>query len=187
MQKFSIARARNEMKGLHEIQKPRFSGKIRRVVNLQKVAKFSENLRFYTRYADFVSKALRKPRFEKFLRWIIRKEKIEENKVKDIQVRVLPFKKENGKGLAGRYKSRGAIFIYPKRFEFCQELGREYGKEKVLSYIEKRAQAALIHEFLHVKYSSDEEKVRKLTKKYFNIFAENSENAYDVSRMIFKE
>jgi len=32
----------------------------------------------------------------------------------------------------------------------------------------------LIHEFLHVKYSSDEEKVRKLTKKYFNIFADNA-------------
>lgn len=162
------------MTGLYEMQKPKLSGKIRRVVNRQKVAKFSENLRFYTRYAAFVSKALRKPRFQKFLKWIIRKEKIEENRVKDIQVRVFPFQKENGNGLAGRYKSRGAIFIYPKRAEFCQELEREYGKEKALSYIENRAQAALIHEFLHVKYSSDEEKVRKLTKKYFNIFADNA-------------
>ena len=175
------------MTGLYELQKPRLSGKIRRVINRQEIAKFSENLRFYARYAAFVSKALRKPRFKKFLRWIIRKERIEENRVKDIQVRVLPFQKENGNGLAGRYKSRGAILIYPKRFEFCQELEREYGKEKVLSYIEKRAQAALIHEFLHVKYSSDEEKVRKLTKKYFNIFAENSENAYDIPRMLFKQ
>jgi len=175
------------MTGLYEMQKPRFSGKIRRVVNRQKVAKFSENLRFYKRYAAFVTKTLRKPRFQKFLRWIMRKEKIEENRVKDVQVRVFPFRKENGNGLAGRYRSRGAIFIYPKTFRFCQELMEEQGKEKTLSYIEKRAQAALIHELLHVKYASDEEKVRKLTKKYFRIFAEDSENTYEISKMLFKE
>ncbi len=174
------------MTGLYEIQKPKLSGKIRRVVNRQKVTKFSRNLRFYTRYAAFVSKALRKPRFQKFLKWIIKKEKIEENRIKDVQIRVLPFQKENGNGLAGRYKSRGAIFIYPKRFEFCQELVREHGKEKALSYIENRAQAALIHEFLHVKYASDEEKVRKLTKKYFSIFADNAQDVYDISKMLFK-
>ena len=175
------------MTGLYEMQKPKLSDKIRSVVNRQKVTKFSGNLRFYTRYASFVSKALRKPRFQKFLKWIIRKEKIEENRIKDVQVRVLPFRKANGNGLAGRYKSRGAIFIYPKRFEFCQELMREHGKEKALSYIENRAQAALIHEFLHVKYASDEEKVRKLTKKYFSIFADNAQEAYDISKMLFKE
>jgi len=169
------------------MQEPKLSGKIRRVVNRQEVAKFSENLPFYTRYAAFVSQALRKPRFQKFLKWIIRKEKIEENRVKDVQVRIFPFQRKNGNGLAGRYKSRGAILIYPKSFEFYQGLKREYGKEKALSYVEKRAQAALIHEFLHVKYSSDEEKVRKLTKKYFNIFTENSENAYDISKILFKE
>ncbi len=64
---------------------------------------------------------------------------------------------------------------------------QEHGKEKTLSYIEKRAQATLIHEFLHVKYAGDEEKVRKLTKKYFNIFSENSENAHELSQMLFKE
>ncbi len=175
------------MKVLSEIQKPRFSGKIRRVVNRQKVAKFSENLGFYAGYASFVSKALRKPRFQKFLRWIMRKEKIEENRVKDVQVRVFPFQKENGNGLAGRYRGRGAIFIYPKKFKFCQKLIEEQGKEKALSYIKRRAQAALIHELLHVKYASDEEKVRKLTKKYFNIFAEDSENTSGISKMLFKE
>ncbi len=175
------------MTGLHEMQKPRLPGKIRKVANRQKVGKFSENLRFYTRYAAFVSEALRKPRFQKFLKWIIRKEEIEENKVKDIQVRVFPFQKENGNGLAGRYKSRGAILIFPKRFKFCQELEREYGKEKALAYIENRAQAALLHELLHAKYASDEEKVRKLTREYFNNFAENSENACDISKMLFKE
>ena len=117
---------------------------------------------------------------------MIKREKIKENMIKDIQVRVFPFQKENGNGLAGRYKSKGEILIYPKNFEFCQDLARKYGKKKALSYIKNRAQAALIHEFLHAKYSSDEELVRKLTKKYFNIFAEN-QNTHDISKMLFKE
>jgi hypothetical protein len=171
---------------LNKTQGPKLVGKIRRVFHPQKVAKSSEHMRFYTKYAAFVLKALVKPRFQKFLNWIIRREKIEENLVKDVQVRVFPFQKENGNVLAGRYKSKGRIFIYPKRFEFCQELMQEHGKEKALSYIENRAQAALIHEFLHVKYTSDEQKVRKLTKKYFNIFA-NSEDTYEISKMLFKE
>ena len=172
---------------LNEIKGPKLAGKIRKVAHPQKVAKSSENLRFYTKYAAFVLKVLRKPRFQKFLKWILRREKIEEDMVEDVQVRFFPFQKENGNGLAGRYKSEGRILIFPKRFEFCQELMQEHGKEKALSYIEKRAQATLIHEFLHAKYAGDEEKVRKLTKKYFNIFSENSENAYELSRMLFKE
>ena len=171
---------------INETSGSKLVGKIRRVVHPQKVAKSSKHTRFYTRYAAFVLKALIKPRFQKFLNWIIKREKIEENLVKDVQIRVFPFQKENGNGLAGRYKSKGRIFIYPKRFEFCRELMQEHGKEKALSYIENRAQAALIHEFLHVKYTSDEEKVRKLTKKYFNIFA-NSEDTYEISKMLFKE
>jgi hypothetical protein len=171
---------------LSETHGPKLVGKIRKVVHPQKVAKSSKHMRFYTTYAAFVLKALIKPRFQKFLNWIIRREKIEENLVKDVQVRVFPFKKENGNGLAGRYKSKGRIFIYPKRFEFCRELMQEHGKEKALSYIQNRAQATLIHEFLHVKYTSDEEKVRKLTKKYFDIFA-NSEDGYEISKMLFKE
>ena len=171
---------------LNENRGPKLVGKIRKVVHPQKVAKSSEHMWFYKRYSAFVVKALIKPRFQKFLKWIIRREKIEENLVKDVQVRVFPFQKENGNVLAGRCKSKGRIFIYPKRFEFCRELMQEHGKEKALSYIESRAQAALIHEFLHVKYTSNEEKVRKLTKKYFNIFA-NSENTHELTKMLFKE
>lgn len=172
---------------LNETKGPKLAGKIRKVVHPQKAAKSSKNLRFYTKYAAFVLKVLRKPRFQKFLKWIVRKEKIEENMVEEVQVRFFPFQKKNGNGLAGRYKSKGRIFIFPKRFESCQELMQEHGKEKTLSYIENRAQATLIHEFLHAKYAGDEEKVRKLTKKYFNIFSENSENADELSQMLFKE
>ncbi len=163
------------------------SDKIRRIIHPQKATKSPETLQFYKKYAAFVLKALRNPRFQRFLKWIIRQEKIEENKVEDVQVRIFPFQKENGNGLAGRYKSKGLILIFPKRFDFCLGLLQEHGKEQALSYIKNRAQAALIHELLHVKYASDEEKVRKLTKEYFNIFAENSENAYNISRMLFKE
>ena len=172
---------------LNETKGPKLAGKIRKVAHPQKVAKSSENLRFYKKYAAFVLKVLRKPRFQRFLKWILRRERIGENAVEDVQVRLFPFQKENGNGLAGKYKSRGRILIFPKRFEFCQELMQEHGKEKVLSYIENRAQATLIHEFLHAKYAGDEEEVRKLTKKYFNIFSENSENALEISRMLFKE
>ncbi len=176
-----------KMHMLVEIHRPKTSGKIRKVAHPQKVAKSFENFRFYIKYAGFVLRALRNPRFQKFLKWIMRREEIEENIVKDVQVRVFPFRKENGNGLAGRCKNKSRIFIYPKRFESCQKLTRKYGKDKTLSYIEYRAQAALIHEFLHVKYASDEEKVRKLTKKYFNMFIENSENTHAISRMLFRE
>ena len=172
---------------LNETKGPKLAGKIRKVAHPQKVVRFSESFRFYKKYAYFVSKVLRKPRFQKFLKWILKREKIKENVVRDVQIRFFPFQKENGNGLAGRYKSKGRIFIFPKRFESCQELMQEHGKEKVLSYIENRAQTTLIHEFLHAKYADDEEKVRKLTKKYFDIFRGNSENAYELSKMLFKE
>ena len=40
-------------------------------------------------------------------------------------------------------------------------------------YVEGRARASLIHELLHLKYESDENKVKQLTKKYFTIFHRN--------------
>ncbi len=169
------------------MQELKLSSKIRKTFHSQKAAEFSENFRFYKKYASFVLEALKTPRFQKFLKWIIKREEIEEDVVEDVQVKVFPFKKENGNGLAGRYKSKGLILIYPKRFKFCQGLAQEIGKEKTFSYIKNRARATLIHELLHVKYASNEKKVRKLTKKYFNIFAEKSESAYDISKILFKE
>lgn len=146
---------------------------------------------FYMKYASVVLKALRKPMFQKFLKWMLRRENIEENMVKDVQVRVFPFLKENGNGLAGKFNSKGKILIYPKKLEFFRKLTRKYGKRKTHSYIKSRARAALIHECLHVKYSSDEEKVRELTRKYFKIFTRHRNtqysNAHNISKMLFKE
>lgn len=144
---------------------------------------------FHMKYASFVFKTLRKPVFQSFLRWMLKRENIEEHAVMSVKVMTFPFKKDSGKRLAGTCNSKGEINIYPKRLKFCRKLKQKFGKEKLHSYIKTRARATLIHELLHVKYLNDEEKVRELTRKYFNILARhqktsNPEN--DVSKMLFK-
>lgn len=144
---------------------------------------------FQMKYASFVFKTLRKPVFQSFLRWMLKRENIEEHAVTSVKVMTFPFQNDNGKGLAGSCNSKGEIHIYPKRLKFCRKLKQKFGKEKLYSYIKTRARATLIHELLHVKYSNDEERVRELTRKYFNILTrhqntQNPEN--DVSKMLFK-
>lgn len=156
----------------------------------KKRVKFSLNhFNFYMKYAFTVFKTLRKPRFQKFLDWVLRGESIDEHKVKDVQIRMFPLRKENGKGLAGRCNSEGKILLFPKRLEFCREKMQELGREDLDFYIKSRARATLIHELLHLKYVSDEEKVRKLTEKYFNIFTkhQHSQNsdAHNITKMLF--
>ena len=120
---------------------------------------------------------------------MLRKEKIDEDKVKDIQIKTFPLRKENGKGLAGKCKNKGKIFIYPRRLEFCREKTQELGKENVNFYIKSRARATLIHELLHLKYASNEEKVRELTKRYFNIFSKHqhtqNSDEHKIAKMLF--
>lgn len=166
--------------------------KMRISVRPKKLVKFSKTrVSFYMKYACVVFNTLRKPLFQTFLHWMLKRENIEEHMVTNVQVMVFPFQKENGKGLAGRCNSKGEILIYPKRLEFCRKLKQKCGKEKVYSYIKNRAKAALIHELLHAKYSTDEEKVRELTKKYFNILTQhrNTQNssANNILKMLFKQ
>ena len=175
---------------LNKMQKLKLSSKIRMVANPQKVVKASERrLRFYTKYADFVLKTLKKPLFQKFLNWVIKRENIEGHMVKNIQVRVFPFQKENGKRLAGRWNSKGEILIYPKRLDFFRRMMRNGKKETVYFYIKCRAMATLIHELLHVKYLDDENNVRELTRKYFNIFIQRqntqNSNSCSIQKMLF--
>ena len=175
---------------LNKMQKLKLTSKIRMVANPQKVVKASERrLRFYTKYADFVLKTLKKPLFQKFLNWVIKRENIEGHMVKNIEVRVFPFKKENGKRLAGRWNSKGEILIYPKRLDFFRKMMRNGKKETVYFYIKCRAMATLIHELLHVKYLDDENNVRELTRKYFNIFIQRqntqNSNASGIQKMLF--
>jgi len=173
------------------MNKSKLSSKIRVVSNPKKVESCPEKrLHFYTNYASVVSETLRKPIFQRFLDWIIKREKIEKKAIKDIQVRVFPFQKENGKSLAGRCNNEGVILIFPKRRSLLHRTIQDSKKEKVRFYLKSRAMAALIHELLHVKYESDEGRVRWLTKKYFSIFIHhqnaNTQNVHSIQKMLFR-
>jgi len=142
---------------------------------------------FYKKYASFVSKTLKKPLFQRFIHWILKREHIDKSLVQDIQVRVFPFRKKNGNSLAGRWRGdAGKIFIFPRSFEFCKELAGQHGSEITRSYVKSRALATLIHEILHAKYSSDEERVRRLTERYFSIYA-NHPKTMDFERVVFEK
>jgi hypothetical protein len=173
-----------------KMSKMKLSSKIRVVSNPKKVESCPEKgLHFYTNYASVVSETLRKPLFQRFLDWILKREKIEKNAVRDIQVRVFPFQKENGKSVAGRCNNEGVILIFPKKRSFLQKKMQDHKKEKVRFYLKSRAMAALIHELLHVKYDSNESKVRQLTKKYFSIFIRhqntNTQKANSIQKILF--
>ena len=173
-----------------KMNKSKLSNKIRVVSNPKKVESCPEKrLGFYTNYAVAVSETLRKPLFQKFLDWIVKREKIETAVVKDIQVRVFPFQNENGKFLAGRCNNEGVIRIFPKRQMFLKKKLQDHKKEKVRFYLKSRAMAALIHEILHVKYEGDESKVRQLTRKYFGIFIRhqnaNTQHVHSIQKMVF--
>jgi len=125
---------------------------------------------FYFKYAKVVAETLRWPSFQSFLDWVIKKENINKNGVKDIRVIVFPSKNEKGKRLAGRCSKRGQISIYPKGIKAILRLLVKNKKEKLGFYLKKRAMSTLIHELLHIKYLDDEERVRELTKNYFDVF-----------------
>jgi hypothetical protein len=150
------------------------SSKMRISVDSKKLESFSENhVRFYLKYSSFVFRALKKPSFQMFLRWMLKKEKIEEHIVSAVQVKVLPFRRKNGHGVAGKCNTaRGRIRIYPKPVKFCQVFKQKFGRSNLLAYAGNRARAALIHELLHLKYAKDEKTVRELAKEYFCIFTQ---------------
>ncbi len=137
---------------------------------------FSQNqIRFYRNYSSFVFKALRRISFQKFLKWMLKKEQIEKKTVKAVYVKVLPLRNKNGKGLAGHCDPvRGRIQIYPKTSRFCQLFKRKFGRKALLLYAGNRARAALIHELLHLKYAEDEKTVRELAQKYFYILTQKN-------------
>ena len=147
------------------------SSKMRISVDHGKLENFSQNhVKFYLKYSSFVFKALKRPSFQKFLRWMLKKEEIEEQIVSAVQVRVLPFRGKNGNDVAGKCNiTQGRIRIYPKAIRFCHTFKQKFGRNKLLAYAGNRARAALIHELLHLKYAKDEKTVRELTKEYFCI------------------
>jgi hypothetical protein len=125
---------------------------------------------FYFQYANVITETLRWSSFQGFLNWMIKEENINQNRVADIQVVIFPFKKKEGKGLAGRCSKNGQIKIYPRGIEFLNRLLMKTKEEELDLYVKARAMSTLIHELLHIKYLGNEEKVRELTKNYFDIF-----------------
>src|SRR3990170_5597388 len=154
------------------VENPSLSNKMRISVDHEKLGNYSQNhVRFYLKYSSFVFRALKKPSFLGFLHWMLKKEKIEEQTVRDVHVKVLPLRRKNGKGIAGNCNTtEGRIRIYPKTIKFCQIFRQKFGRKTLLMYAGNRARAALIHELLHLKYAEDEKTVRKLAEDYFCIF-----------------
>lgn len=130
-----------------------------------------KHVSFYMHYSSFVLKSLQKHSFQKFLTKMLKKENIQEHSVTEVNVKIFPHRRENGKGLAGNCNpTRGKIQIYPKTMTFYQAFKQKFGKNTFLTYAGNRARAALIHELLHLKYVTDEKRVRELAKKYFFAF-----------------
>src|SRR4030066_2585691 len=148
------------------------SNKIKIIVGPEKLGSFSQNhVTFYMKYSSFVFRSLKRPSFQRFIYWMLRRENIEEQMVRAVDVKVFPLRRKNGKGLAGNCDTtRGKIRIYPKTVKFCREFTQKFGKSTLLMYAGSRARAAIIHELLHLKYETDEKKVRELAKEYFFAF-----------------
>jgi len=175
------------------LENPSLSNKMSISVDHEKLDNYSQNhVRFYFKYSSFVFKALKTPKFQRFLHWMLKKERIEEHSVRAVHVKVLPFRRENGKGIAGNCDTtRGRIRIYPKTMTFCRIFKQKFGRNSLLVYAGNRARAALIHELLHLKYAADEKTVRKRAENYFCIFTRKQfaqgAHAFWVYAMIFNE
>ncbi|MCW4045184.1 MAG: hypothetical protein NWE94_06680 [Candidatus Bathyarchaeota archaeon] len=167
------------------------SGKIKINVESKKIGNFSQNqVRFYLKYSSFVFRVLKKTSFQNFLNWMLKKERIAEQAVSAVHVKVLPLRRNNGKSIAGICDTvRGRIRIYPKTIKFCQAFTQKFGRGSLLKYAGNRARAALIHELLHLKYVEDEKTVRELAREYFYLFTQKqyapSSHSLRLCTMIF--
>jgi hypothetical protein len=144
------------------------NGKIKIDAEYDKPA-FAKHSGFYSKYSRFILKALRKSSFQEFLCSMLLAENIEEKIVNTVDIKVFPAPRKKGFNIVGRCDTfRGRIRIYPKTFNYCYAFRKKYGKNYLFSFVGNRARAALIHELLHLKYISDEEKVQDLTGIYFS-------------------
>lgn len=132
-----------------------------------------QDLTFYTKYSKFTVATLKNEKFQNFIKWLLRQEKIQENHITNIKIRVFPLKNKKEQWVIGNCNKVGIIKIFPKKRILCLKIASKFGKKAFYSYVKCRAKAALIHEILHLKYFNDEKKVRKLTAKYFKLFDKN--------------
>lgn len=137
-----------------------------------------QNTGFYSKYSRFILKALRKTPFQQFVYLMLEAEGIDQKNVNSVKIELYPLQKENGLKIAGKCNPyTGKIRIYPKTAQFCSVFEEKYGKDLLIAYAGSRARAALIHELLHLKYTSDEKQVRKLTETYFSAYIKKVNNS----------
>ncbi len=147
--------------------------RIKIVASIKKGNKKRAHTEFYGKYSLFVFKSLSKPIFLKFVNWVLKREEIQKEKVKCVQIKMFPSINDKGNSLIGSCNPQGEVFLYPKRVDVCKKKFQKMNPTEFRNYVECRARASLIHELLHLKYESDEKKVKQLTKKYFTIFHRN--------------
>ncbi len=144
---------------------------------------------FYSKYSLFVLKALKRKSFQEFLDSMLKKEDIKEANINAVKIEVFPAPRRNGFNIAGKCNTcNGRIRIYPKNIKFCHAFREEFGKSTLVSYAGNRARASLIHELLHLKYISDEEQVRELTKIYFTKYEQQFDkksNSISIYQLLF--
>jgi hypothetical protein len=173
------------------LEKSLLTNKMKISIEDEKIGTYSKrHERFYMGYSSFVFRALQKPKFQNFLCWMLKKERIEAQNVKAVHINVLPLRRKGGRGIAGKCNpALGKIRIYPKTVKFCQTFKRNFGRDNLSVYAGNRARAALIHELLHLKYSTDEKTVRELSEEYFCIFTSKQStknlNAFSLRKMVF--
>ena len=138
--------------------------RIKVVASIKKGKKNTSHSEFYGKYAVIVFRCLRNPVFFKFVNWVLKREEIDKEKVKIVQIRMFPSVKENGNSLLGKCNPQGEVFLYPKRLDVCKKKFHKMKPEGFRKYVEGRARASLIHELLHLKYEDDENMVKQLTK-----------------------
>jgi len=151
---------------------------------------FESNASFYSKYSSLTYKALRRKSFQNFIDRMLILENIDETTVNTIDINVYPAPRKNGNNIAGKCNIvKGKIRIFPKPIKFCIGFRNKFGKDTLFSYAGNRARAALIHELLHLKYASDEIRVRELTKTYFSAYLRRrpqpNSNAVLIYKMLF--
>jgi hypothetical protein len=151
---------------------------------------YPKHFGFYTNYSRFILKALKKSSFQEFLCSMLLAENIEEKNVNTVDIKILPAHRKNGFNIVGKCNTfKGRIRIYPKTFNYCYAFRKKYGKDYFFVFVGNRARAALIHELLHLKYISDEEKVQELTGIYFSAYLKKrfnkNSNLVSLNELIF--
>jgi hypothetical protein len=139
---------------------------------------------FYKKYSKYTLNTINKTKFQRFIKYLLKREKIPESKITQIHIRVLPLKNKEDHWVIGRCHPKGVIKIFPKTKNLCSKIVSRFGKKTLFSYIKNRGRAALIHELLHIKYLNDEKKVRVLTKNYFKIY-NNNKIPYAADKLLF--